>query len=59
MKIGDLVHTVQGYSHKVFYGLIVDSEDVYFKLLLTESTSLGEITHWFQGRHLEVVSESR
>jgi hypothetical protein len=58
MKVGDLVRTVPGYSHKTWVGIIINVEasEAYFQLLLTELTSLSEITHWFQAAHLEVVS---
>jgi hypothetical protein len=61
VKLGDLVKTVEGYSHQIFYGIIINieaSED-YVQLHLTEKTSLGKQTHWFRNRYLEVISEAR
>ena len=63
MKPGDLVKTVEGYAHKIFYGIIIDlessEEEDYAQLLLTEKTSLGKQTHWFRNMYLEVISEAR
>jgi len=63
VKLGDLVKTAEGYSYKVFYGIIIaresSEEEDYTKLLLTEKTSLGKQTHWFRNKYLEVISESR
>ena len=60
-KVGDLVRTIEGYSHKVWHGVIINVEasEEYFQLLLTEPTSLGEKTHWFRDTYLEMVNERR
>ena len=62
MKLGDLVKTAEGYSYKIFYGIIIalesSEEEDYTQLLLTETTTLGKQTHWFRNKYLEVISEA-
>ena len=62
MKLGDLVKTAEGYSYKIFYGIIIalesSEEEDYAQLLLTEKTSLGKQTNRFRNMYLEVISEA-
>ena len=61
MKPGDLVRTIEGWSHKMWTGIIIGMEasEDWAKVLWTEvSTTDGQI-FWVPVRKLELVNASR
>ena len=61
MKVGDLIKTVAGWSHKTRTGVVVamEASEDWAQILWTEACQIDGQVYWAPVRKLELVSESR
>jgi len=61
VKVGDLVKTIEGWSYKVWTGVIISMEasEDWVQVLWTEASQIDGQVFWAPVRKLELVSEGR
>ena len=63
MKVGDLVQTVEGWSHKTWTGVVLELQDtngeLYANVLWTEASQIDGQVFWAPLRKLELASAGR
>ena len=61
MKVGDLVRTIDGWSYKVWTGVVIamEASEDWVQVLWTEASQIDGQVFWAPTDKLELANESR